>query len=61
MATLDLERLRHAVADELELRGLGNKAFIEEIRSGRRDDGPFMVGAIACAKRMEMVQSDAAE
>ena len=58
-ATLDLERLRHAVADELEERGLGNKRFIQEIRAGCRDDAPYMIGAIAWAKQMELATSDA--
>lgn len=46
-----VEDVRSAVADELERRGHPNRQFIAEIREGRRDDGPFMVGALAVADR----------
>jgi hypothetical protein len=45
-----IENVRAAVADALERRGHGNLQFIREIREGRRDDGPFMIGALAWAK-----------
>ena len=48
---LKLEEVRDAVATELEARGIGDRSFYEEIREGRRDDGPFMVGALALAKQ----------
>lgn len=46
-----IEHVRAAVADALEARGLGNKEFIAEVREGRRDDGPYMLGALAWAER----------
>lgn len=46
-----VEDIRVAVADELERRGLSNREFIAEIREGRRNDGPFMIGALAVAHR----------
>ena len=42
-----IERLRAAVAAHLEAREIGDPAFYEEIREGKRDVGPFMVGAMA--------------
>jgi hypothetical protein len=50
---LKLEEVRDAVASELEARGIGDPPFYEQIREGRRDDGPFMIGALALAKRRE--------
>lgn len=47
---LKLEEIREAVAAELEARGIGDRPFYEEIREGRRDDGPFMIGAIAASR-----------
>ena len=58
---LDLVAIRAAVAGELEERGLGNRPFLEDIREGRRDDGPFMIGAIAWAKQLQMATADAEE
>jgi hypothetical protein len=46
-----IEQVRAAVADALEARGIGLRHFHQEIREGRRDDGPFMVGALAWAER----------
>ncbi|MFT3967085.1 MAG: hypothetical protein QM690_14490 [Sphingobium sp.] len=46
-----IDRIRSAVADALEQQGHGNGQFLEEIRKGLRDDGPFMQGALAWAKR----------
>jgi len=48
-----IEQVRAAVADALEERGISNKQFIAEIREGRRDDGPYMVGALAWRVRCE--------
>lgn len=48
-----IEHIREAVAKALELRGLDNRRFLREIRSGKRDDGPYMLGALACAKLSE--------
>ena len=54
---LRLEDVRDAVAAELEARGIGDPAFYEQIREGRRDNGPFMIGALALAKRRESDES----
>lgn len=48
-----LEEVRAAVADELEARGLANRDFLREIRDGQRDEGPFMIGALAWAERAD--------
>lgn len=47
----DLEKVRAAVADALEQKGHGNREFLADIREGRRDDGPFMIGARAWFER----------
>lgn len=39
------------VADALDARGFSNKAFVAELREGKRDDSPYMVGALAWAER----------
>ena len=54
-----IENVRAAVADALETRGHGNLQFIREIRDGRRDDGPFMIGALAWAKVASLAQTNA--
>jgi len=41
--------IRDAVARALERRGLDNREFLRQIRSGEQDDGPYMTGALACA------------
>lgn len=51
LTLMKLEDVREAVVTELEARGIGNGPFYDEIREGRRDDGPFMVGALAVAAR----------
>jgi hypothetical protein len=51
-----LEDVRGAVADELERRGHPNREFIADIREGRRDDGPFMIGALAIAERPGIIR-----
>lgn len=48
---LKLEEVRKAVAAELAERGIGDRPFYEEIIEGRRDNSPFMVGALAVAQR----------
>ncbi|WP_200844672.1 MULTISPECIES: hypothetical protein [unclassified Novosphingobium] len=45
---MKIEDIRRAVADTLEARGLNNRTFLREIRTGKRDDGPYMIGALAC-------------
>ena len=45
-----IDEIRDAVARELERRGFDNRQFLSEIRAGQRDDGPFMMGALACAQ-----------
>lgn len=44
-----IDDIRNAVACALEERGLNNRIFLHEIRSGKRDDGPYMFGALTCA------------
>ena len=44
-----IKEIRHAVAKALETRGLDNREFLRQIRSGEQDDGPYMTGALACA------------
>lgn len=46
---MKIEDIRRAVADTLQARGLNNRTFLREIRTGKRDDSPYMIGAIACA------------
>lgn len=48
--SLQIEAVRAAVADELEARGIGQPAWRQDIREGRRDDGPFMIGALIWAR-----------
>lgn len=50
---MKIEDIRSAVADALEARGLNNRTFLREIRNGERDDGPYMIGALACAARRD--------
>jgi hypothetical protein len=45
-----IKEIRGAVASELERRGLDNRKFLRQIRAGERDEGPYMIGALACAK-----------
>jgi len=45
-----IDDIREAVANALETRGMDNRQFLDEIRAGMRDDGPFMFGALACAE-----------
>jgi hypothetical protein len=42
-----IDDIREAVAKALEARGLDNRKFLGEIRAGQRDDGPYMIGALA--------------
>ncbi|WP_201026662.1 hypothetical protein [Sphingobium sp. MI1205] len=51
-----IDDIRDAVAKALEERGFDNRKFLGEIRDGQRDDGPYMIGALACAQlcRMEV-------
>lgn len=44
-----IKEIRDAVATALETRGLDNREFLRQIRSGEQDDGPYMTGALACA------------
>lgn len=52
MSTID--QIRDAVAKDLEQRGLDNRKFLREIRGGKRDDGPYMIGALAAARLAEL-------
>ena len=53
-----IETVRAAVADGLEARGHGNQQFLREIREGRRDDGPFMIGALIWARVQAMAPAE---
>lgn len=53
-----IETIRAAVADGLEARGIGMPTFREEIREGRRDDTPFMIGAIIWARVQAMALAE---
>ena len=44
---MDIEQVRHIVADMLERTGHGNNQFIDSVRTGAQDDGPFMRAAMA--------------
>jgi hypothetical protein len=48
-----IKQIRDAVASELENRGLDNRKFLREIRAGKRDDGPYMIGALAATRLAE--------
>ncbi len=54
MQTID--QIRDAVASDLEQRGLDNRKFLREIRSGKRDDGPYMIGALAAARLAQLAE-----
>jgi len=56
MIMANIGDIRDAVAKALEVRGLDNRKFLREIRDGQRDDGPYMIGALAIAQlcRMEV-------
>lgn len=47
-----ITEIRDAVAKALERRGLDNREFLRQIRSGEQDDGPYMTGALACAEML---------
>lgn len=50
---LDIDDVRNAVADALERVGHGNELFIQSVREGGQDDGPFMRGAFAVLDLVE--------
>lgn len=45
--------IRDAVACALEARGFNNREFLRQMRAGEQDDGPYMLGALACARLLE--------
>lgn len=47
-----IKEVRAAVADALATRGIGQPSWRQDIREGRRDDTPFMIGAPAIAERV---------
>lgn len=47
---MDITDIRAAVANGLEQRDIGLPSFHQDIRDGRRDDTPFMVGALILAQ-----------
>jgi hypothetical protein len=44
---MDVEEIRNIVADMLVKTGHGNQDFIDSVRGGGQDDGPFMRAAMA--------------
>lgn len=48
--SVSIEQIRAAVADGLEARDIGMPVFRQDIREGRRDDTPFMIGALIWAQ-----------
>lgn len=44
---MDVEEVRNVVADMLVETGHGNEHFIQSVRDGGQDDGPFMRAAMA--------------
>lgn len=54
----EIDKVGAAVADRLEARGHGNQQFLREIREGRRDGGPFMVGALIWAQVQVMAPAE---
>lgn len=50
---MDIDDVRNAVADALKRVGHGNELFIQSIREGGQDDGPFMRGAFAVLDLVE--------
>lgn len=48
----NIEQVRAVVADALTERDIGMPEFRRDIREGRRDDTPFMVGALAIARSL---------
>lgn len=45
-----IEAVRAAVADGLETRDIGQPGWRNDIREGRCDDTPFMIGALIWAQ-----------
>lgn len=54
----NIESVRAAVADGLEARDIGMPAWRQDIREGRRDDTPFMVGALIWAQVQAMTPAE---
>ena len=52
-----LDAIRDAVARELEARGFSNREFLADLRAGRRDEGPYMIGALAWAQHRPAPES----
>lgn len=48
----NIEQVRAVVADALAARDIGMPEFRRDIREGRRDDTPFMIGAIAMVRSL---------
>jgi hypothetical protein len=55
---IEIKRVRAAVADDLDARGVGAPQFRDDIREGRRDDTPFMIGALIWAQVQAMVAAE---
>jgi hypothetical protein len=55
----NVNQMRAAMADGLEARNIGGAAWRHDIREGRRDDTPFMVGALIMAQVQALAQKAA--
>lgn len=55
---MELVDIRTAVADGLEARNIGMPSFRQDIREGRRDDTPFMIGALILAQVLAMAPAE---
>ncbi len=54
----DIEHIRAVVADGLEARDIGGLAWRQDIREGRRDDTPFMIGALIVAQVRALIPAE---
>lgn len=52
------EEVCQIVADAIEASGHGNKLFIDSVRRGDQNEGPFMMGALAVRNAMANRDSD---
>lgn len=55
---MDIEQVRAIVADALDERDIGIPQFRRDIREGRRDETPFMVGALVMARSIDTTPAE---
>ncbi len=56
--TYRIEEVRAALADGLEARDIGQPGWRKDIREGRCDDTPFMIGALIWAQVAALVPAE---